>query len=272
MLMVRDLGIFTPKRPHKLHAPLLTMLLNGVHDRHEGRVFVLQVGAGSGETGLPLMARFRNDGWSGLLIEPQRDNFARLEAIHAATDRVAVLNLALSDAAGTLPLHSLSTAGQARVPGARPGRASFDPAWITGDGVSPDDLQAQDVPTLRMETVLTELGIDRAQLVTVNAGGAEAQVLRGFDLAALEPSVTLVHSREGTAGDQACIKALEAAGLLVFRIGDHLAGLRPGTISVPMDDLLTFFNKGAGQPEMQAGDAGITPHHDVPASPDDPPC
>ncbi len=245
--MTRDLGSFAPKRPHKLNGPLLTMLLNGLHDRHQGRIFVLQVGAGTGEGGLPLLPRFRKDGWSGLLIEPHPDHFARLEALHSTSDRVAVLNFALSDVASTLPLYSLTAEARQRLPGAR---ASFQSARIADAAVSPDDVRAHDVPVLRMETVLTELGIDRAHLVAINAGGAEAQVLNSFDLSSLQSSVTLVHSRPDTPEDQACIAALEAAGLLVFRIGDHLAGLAPGTVAVPMDELLTFFNRGIGQPEV----------------------
>jgi FkbM family methyltransferase len=242
--MTRDLGSFAPRRPHKWNGPLLAMLLNGLHDRHEGRVFVLQVGAGTGDSGVPLLPRFRDDGWSGLLIEPHPEHFAGLEALHVTSDRVAVLNLGLSDASGTQPLYSLSADAQQRVPG---GRASFDPARLGRSGITTDDLQHHEVPVLRMETVLTELGIDNAQLVTINAGGAEAQVLAGFDLAALQPSVTLVHSRPDTVADLACISSLEEAGLLVFRVGDYLAGLRPGAVAVPLDELLTFFNRGIHQ-------------------------
>ena len=43
--MIRDLGPYVPKRSYKLNPPILAMLFNAVHDRHEGRVFVLQVGA-----------------------------------------------------------------------------------------------------------------------------------------------------------------------------------------------------------------------------------
>ena len=112
--MIRDLGPYIPKRATKLDAPILTMLLNGVHDHHRGQVFVVQVGAGNGETGLPLLPRFRDDGWSGLLIEPHPESFARLDALHANGERVAVLNLGISEVSANLPLHSLSPEGEAR--------------------------------------------------------------------------------------------------------------------------------------------------------------
>lgn len=99
--MTRDPGPFTPRRPHKVDTSILSMLLNGLHDRDQGQVFVLKVGAGTGET--CLLTRFRDDGWSGLLVDPQPQSFARLEAMHVTSDRVAALSLGISDIAASLP-------------------------------------------------------------------------------------------------------------------------------------------------------------------------
>lgn len=106
--MIRDLGLLIPHRAHKLNAPIVAMLLDGPHDRHIGRVFVVQVGAGTGHTGLPLLSRFRDDGWSGLL----QPHPAQLDALHADSDRVAVLNLGSSGIPSALALHSLTPASQ----------------------------------------------------------------------------------------------------------------------------------------------------------------
>lgn len=247
--MIRDLGPFIPKRAHKLDAPILTMLLNGVHDRHQGQVFVLQVGAGSGDNGLPLLQRFRDDGWSGLLIEPHPQNFSGLDALHANGDRVAVLNLGISDLAANLPLHSLTPEAEAVQRRAPRGRASLIRDRIATPGTRPEDITSTEVPFLRMDTVLGELGIDSAQIVAVNAGGHEAQVLTSFDLATLDPSLVVVHSTPGTAADEACIATLAAASLHPFRIAGWLAGLAPDRLAVPLEELLTFFQKGTGAPQ-----------------------
>ena len=242
--MIRDLGPFLPRRAHKLDAPILTMLLNAVHDRHQGQVFVLQVGAGSGEPGLPLLSRFRDDGWSGLLIEPHAQNFDQLDALHANSERVAVLNLGISDLSANLPLHSLSPEARDRgVPG---GRASLSRERIATPRTAPEDIVSPEVPFLRMDTVLTELGIDSAQLVAINAGGHEAQVLSGFNLAALDPSLVLVHASPGTTSDEACIATLTAASLYPFRVAGWLVGLAHARLAVPMEELLTFFQRGLG--------------------------
>lgn len=247
--MPRDLGPYIPRRPHKLNSPLLAMLLNGLHDRHEGRVFVLQVGAGPGDTGLPLLQRFRDDGWSGLLIEPHPTHFAALETLHADSDRVAVLNLGISDSSANLPLHFLTPEAEARFPRLARGRASLIRDRIAGRGTTVDDIASTELPFLRMDAVLGELGIDAVQLIAINAGGHEAQVLRSFDLAALDPTLVLVQSTPDTAAAADCIATLEAADLLPFRLGGQLVGLKPGSVAVPMDDLLPFLNKGIGQAE-----------------------
>jgi FkbM family methyltransferase len=244
--MTRDLGPYVPKRAYKLNPPILAMLLNGVHDHHQGRVFVLQVGAGNGETGLPLLQRFRTDGWSGLLIEPLPQNFAQLETLHVDSDRVAVLNLGISDTSASLPLHALTPEAEARQRRAPRGRASLIRDRIAPPDIAGDDLHAVEVPFLRMDTVLHELGIDSVQLVAINAGGHEAQALASFDLAALDPSLVLVHSTADTVADDACIATLTAAGLCPFRVAGWLVGLAPDRLAVPLEELLTFFHKGLG--------------------------
>jgi FkbM family methyltransferase len=248
--MARPLGNLALRRPQRLNAPLMAMLLNAVHDRSAGRVFVLQIGAGDGTAGPDLLPRFADDGWSGLLIEPHPSHFAALETLHAESDSVAVLNLGISDVSANLPLYSLTPEAAARHPKLAPNRASLIRDRITGPGLNDDDITSVEVPFLRMDSVLRELGIDSAQVVLLNAGGHEEQVLRSFDLAALSPALALVRSARGTPLDEALVAALTAASLTPYRIGGWLAGLAPG-LAVPLDDLLTFFNRGIGQTEVE---------------------
>lgn len=244
--MIRDLGPFVPKRASRLDPPILAMLLNGLNDHQKGRVFVLHVGAGTGASGLPLFERFRDSGWSGLLIEPHSVNFARLEELHAQSDRVAVLNLGISDVSANLTLHALTSEADSRYRRGPRGRASLIRDRIATPGMGEDDISSMEVPFLRMDTVLGELGIDSAQLVVINAGGHEAQVLGSFDLAPLDPALVLVHSTPGTSGDEACANTLSAAGFLPFRVGGWLTGVAPDRLSVPLEELLTFFQRGLG--------------------------
>lgn len=249
--MIRDLGPYVPKRAYKLNAPIFAMLFNGLHDRHQGRVFVLQVGAGNGEGALPLLPRFRDEGWSGLLIEPHPQNFAQLESLHQHSERVAIPNLGISDVAANVTLHSLTPEAEARNRRAPRGRASLIRDRIARDGTEAVDVVATEVPVLRMDTVLEELGIEAAQLVAVNAGGHEAQVLKGFDLAALDASLVFVHSTPDTASEAACIAVLTEAGFLPFQVAGWLVGLAPDRLSVPLEELLTFFLRGVGASQSE---------------------
>lgn len=244
--MIRDLGTYVPKRAYKLNAPILTMLLNGLHDRHQGRVFVLQVGAGAGEGTLPLLPRFQIDGWSGLLIEPHPQNFSQLEALHQDSERIAILNLGISDISANLKLHSLTPEAEARYRRGPRGRASLIRDRIAREGAAAEDLLETEVPVLRLDTVLEELGLDAAQLVVINAGGHEAQVLAGFDLSTLNASLVFIHSTPGTVSEEACLATLADAGFLPFLVADWLVGLAPDQLAVPMEELLSFFQKGVG--------------------------
>lgn len=242
--MIRDLGEFTPRRPHRLDLPILGMLFNGLHDRHGGHVFVLHIGAGNGEAGLPLLSRFRNDGWSGLLIEPLPRNFAQLEALHADSERVAVLNLGISDVSASQALHAINPDTEIGARRIALGRASLSRDRIASAGA--DDIGTVDVPCLRLDTVLSELGIDSAQLVVLNAGGHEAQALSSFDVAALDLSLILIHCAPGTPAEETCAAVLVSAGLNPFRIAGWLVGLAPDRLTIPLEELLTFFGKGIG--------------------------
>ncbi|MFM7334320.1 MAG: FkbM family methyltransferase [Tabrizicola sp.] len=244
--MIRDLGPYVPRRSHKLNPPIMAMLFNALHDRHEGRVFVLQVGAGNGETGLPLLPRFRNDGWSGLLIEPLPQNFAQLEALHHDSDRVAILNLGISDVSANLPIFSLTPAADARNRRTPRGRASLDRRRIASSAVPDEDVQEAEIPVLRMDIVLEELGIDTVQLLVVNAGGHEEQVLSCCDLAALDPSLILLHTAPDSPVEASCIATLTTAGFIPFLVGGWVVGLAPGRLAVPLEELLTFFGRGIG--------------------------
>ena len=43
---------------------------------------------------------------------------------------------------------------------------------------------------------------------------------------------------------------MDAASLVPYRVGGWLAGLTAG-LTVPLDDILTFFNRGIGQTEVE---------------------
>lgn len=250
--LTRDLGPYVPKRPHRLNPAFLAMALNGVHDRFEGRIFVLQIGAGAGDAGLPFLARFRDEGWSGLLIEPHPDNFAALEVLHAESDRVAVLNLGISDVAANLPFYSLTPEAQVLARRIPRGRASLIRDRIQTARIPDDAIAEVEVPFLRLDAVLEELGIDSAQIVAINAGGHEVQVLRSFALQALDPALMLVNAVPGTAVDADCIAALQDCGLMPYRIGEWLMGFHSGTLTVPLEDVLTYFQKGPDVPQTDA--------------------
>jgi FkbM family methyltransferase len=227
--------------------PFVDILLNAVHERQVGRVFALEIGAGDGEGPNSLLSYYRDDRWSGLLIEPMPDAFARLDRLHAESDRVAVLNLGISDIGANALIHFLAPAAAERLGPAHRGRASIMRDRIVTAGVDPGEIQSVEVPFLRLDLVLNELGISSVQVLKVNAGGHEAQVLASLDISAFGLLLVLVATNPGTPADSDCIDLLVRAGLVPYRVADWLVGLAPDQLSLPLDDLLALFGRRIGQ-------------------------
>jgi FkbM family methyltransferase len=249
---MRDLGTFAPRRPQKLHAPLLAMVLNAVHDHHEGRVTAVQVGANDGQLADPLWRRLRDDGWSGLLIEPHPAYVDTLRRLHDGNPRVRIVPCAISDTEGELPLYHLAPEAQARYPRWLRGCASLDEArFMTAFATAgtadrrPEDVAMTRVPLRRLDHVLAEHGTTRAEVLVVDVEGHELAVLRSFDLAALGLTAAVIECNGDSRADEPAYRAaLIGAGLDVFRIGDDLVGLsRDVRLQVPLEELLAFFCK-----------------------------
>lgn len=248
--MIRDLGAYVPKRSYKLNEPIVTMLFNARHDRHEGRVFVLQVGAGNGDGSMP---RFRDDG-SGLLIDPLPKSFKQFEHLHRDSDRVAILNLGISDVSANLPIHSLTMGAEASQRRSSRGRASLTRDRIARPGVADEDVQETEVSVLRTNVVLEGLGFDTAQLLVINVGNDEEHAIARCDIAALDASLICLNIAADSPSEARCIATLTGAGYFPFLVAGWLFGLAPGRLALPMEEHLTFFDNcvGAAQDDEES--------------------
>ena len=65
-------------------------------------LFFVQIGAFDGQTNDPIHDLVERHGWRGILAEPQRRYFERLERTYAGNDRVTLRNVALSRESGHL--------------------------------------------------------------------------------------------------------------------------------------------------------------------------
>jgi FkbM family methyltransferase len=134
-----------------------------------------------------------------VLIEPQPELAAQLRA-HRTAKVIAVACSSPANAGKTLPLHvagPLSSLDRARMaPGATPETVIM-------------------VPVKTLDSVLEQAGApDGFDFLSVDVGGHEIEVLRGFDIARWRPQLILL---EDHVGDLSKHRYLKSAGYRIIR-------------------------------------------------------
>jgi FkbM family methyltransferase len=232
-------------------------LLNAFADCSAKPITLVQVGAHDGKMADPLFPLIARGGWQGVMVEPHPAYFADLSALHAERPALLLRNVAIAEQPGRMDLFHLNEGARGRYPRGARGCASFDRSRMEdalrrgsrrkGIALRPDDIVATSVEVSRLDSVLTEAGIDRADIVVIDVEGFEAQVLRSFSLKLLAPRIAIVECNGANLGDEAEIAAvLHDCGLHVLRLGDDLVGLRPGTTTVSVEAALDL----AGVPRL----------------------
>jgi FkbM family methyltransferase len=154
------------------------------------RFFVVQIGAFDGQTGDPIHEWIKRYGWNGVLVEPQRRYFKRLEATYAGYDGLALRNVALAEQAGRRTFY--------QVPHDAPGipewvgqLASFDRDTILAHGHLVPNIgeliEPVEVECVTFEDLLA--GADRVDLLQIDAEGYDAEIVRMFDFDRWHPSI-----------------------------------------------------------------------------------
>lgn len=194
---LRDLGrIRTSPRSFRRNKPqflvanpelefgnLLEFFALGFGNRHEDFYFV-QIGAFDGVDGDPLNDLVNRHQWAGVLVEPQRAAFEKLQRTYHGFGRLRLLNVAIGPEDGETTIYTrksgpISTASMRQEFLIKPGR---------GSGRS--EITAERVTCLTPRTLLREAGApDRIDLVQIDAEGFDFEIIKAFDLDAVRPRI-----------------------------------------------------------------------------------
>jgi FkbM family methyltransferase len=156
----------------------------------DGELFVVQVGAFDGRTNDPIHHWITRYGWRGVLVEPQARYFAKLEETYADFPKLSLRNAALAHERGRRPFYT--------VPADAPGvpewvgqLASFDRSTIVAHQHLVPNIEqlirADDVDCVTFEDLLD--GVERVDLLQVDAEGYDAEIIRMFDFGRWRPSI-----------------------------------------------------------------------------------
>lgn len=182
--------------PSRAQRRLQAAIVRSLQGRPE--VCVVQVGANDGVQGDPLHALIlAHPHWRALFIEPVDTLFERLVRNYGREQRFQFRRCAISSSAGPRTFFHVSDDARAvlgeRLPYWFDQLGTFDRAHIVAQlgGALEPFIVATQVDALPLTRVLEEHGLDRVDLLHVDAEGHDHEVLMSLDLARYKPAVVL---------------------------------------------------------------------------------
>ena len=190
----------------------------------------VQVGSNDGRTGDPLHPTILKKPVAGVLVEPIPRLFEQLRRTYAGKSGLSFLNAAISSEPGSRTLYFVEP---------RPG----DPAWAGLLGSFHEDvilshrsevpdlderMETLDVPCRTLETVISELGFRRLDLIHIDAEGSDYEILRSLDLGGpLSPRFLLFEQKHMGSDRESALALVEGAGYRLTDLGMDVFAARP---------------------------------------------
>lgn len=174
-------------------------------------VFFVQVGAHDGGAGDPIALYVRRDRWSGILVEPVRSVFARLQDAYRDRPDLALENVAVGDTDGTATFWHLRDEARAVYPLADQ-LGSFDRDVLLSHANRVPDigeyLVSTEVPCVTFETLLERNGVERIDLLHLDTEGHDAVLLQAFPWQRFLPEIVVYEHKHLDAEEAADTAAM----------------------------------------------------------------
>jgi FkbM family methyltransferase len=162
--------------------------------RHTRAVRFVQVGSNDATNDDPLRPYVEAWGWSGVLVEPVPYVFERLRATYEHNPRLALENVAIGADDGPADFFHLAQSDD-DLPHWYDQLGSFSREHIVkhGDDISDvgDRIVRTTVPSSTFESLCRRHGIERLDLVHIDAEGHDAVILRLIDLDKHRPAIVI---------------------------------------------------------------------------------
>ncbi len=153
---------------------------------------ILVVGAFDGLANDPLSRSLMEHPCRGIFVEPQPAAFERLRANFAGHEGLQFVNAAMDQQSGSRDFYVVDAAS-AELPDWTQQLASFSRQHIEkhealAPGVSAH-IRVMQVPTLSFDELLRRFGLDRIDVLQIDAEGMDAQLLRWFPFQRVRPAL-----------------------------------------------------------------------------------
>jgi FkbM family methyltransferase len=185
----------------------------------------VQVGANDGVRNDLLCPFLERSDPRGILIEPQTMPYQQLQARYGGRERLILVQAAIDNRTGARTLYRCRedlVVGEAAA--FLSGLASFERAQVVaayvrharrlGLSEHPDPaIVGEAVPTLTLDAVLNDFGLDRCDLLVIDTEGHDFEIIRTIDFSRIRPLVLIYeHKHLGRADRLACWRLLRANG------------------------------------------------------------
>lgn len=165
----------------------------------------LQIGAFDGVGDDDLRELVTTHRLRGVLVEPQPSAFGRLQRAYRDQPQVTLLQAAIAEREGTREFYCRRDVATMA--------ASFDRDHLLRHGIPEAEIVAQTVVCHTVESALHTAGLDRVDLVQIDAEGFDWPIIRSIDFAKLRPAIIRFEYRNMPARDaDKCLELLAAHG------------------------------------------------------------
>lgn len=182
--------------------------------------FFIEIGANDGVAHDHLSPLVRSHPWRGIMVEPVPFVFERLRRNYKGMDRVTLVNAAIAREDGMLPFYHLAEAGEAEregLPGWYDAIGSFSRDTVLAHAAEIPDIEHRLVSThvkcLSFESLCRSHGVERLDVLAIDAEGYDGEIVRGLDLGRRRPRLLVYeHYHLPSAERAACLGLLAGAG------------------------------------------------------------
>jgi FkbM family methyltransferase len=172
-------------------------LIRSFADCHP-RAFFVEIGSNDGEQHDHLRPFILSREWAGIMVEPVPYIFDRLRRNYGGVERVILENAAVGPRDGELPFYYLVDASEEerrQLPDWYDGIGSFLKEAVLSHAAHIQDVERRivcaQVPTLTFESLCRKHGVDRVDLLLVDAEGYDWEIIRSIDFKGSRPELVV---------------------------------------------------------------------------------
>jgi len=178
-------------------------------------VTYLQIGAFDGVQGDPVYPLIARHKLQGVLLEPQKDAFVRLQANYGGFTGFHLINAAIADRDGQSTLYRIKAGAQG--PDWLHQIASFDKNVIRGHAHMVPNLdsmiETETVHCMSFATLFDRVGLQTVDMLVIDTEGFDIEVLRLFDVPKRAPAIIrFEHKHLNTADYEESLEMLVHGG------------------------------------------------------------